>query len=74
MIYALQRNACFVRGTKHTRNLCGRSAALLTLPQVVWLPFVQISQFEVNECHALCFAHIVYAFSFMCHLIYQFVS
>ena len=49
-------------GTHHIQNLRGRSVALLMLTQVVWLPFVQISQFEINECHTLCLAHIVYAF------------
>jgi len=49
-------------GTNDTRNLCGRSAALLMLTQMVWLPFVQISQFKINECHTLCLAHIDYAF------------
>ena len=61
-------------GTNHTRNLCGRSAALLMLTQLVWLPFVQVSQFEINECHALCLTRIAHAIFFMCHRIYQFVS
>jgi len=56
------------------KEIClGGSATLLILTQVVWLPFVQISQFEINECHTLCLTYIVYAFC-MCHPIYQFVS
>jgi hypothetical protein len=47
---------------KSYKKLRGLSFALLMLTQVVWLPFVQIPQFEINECHTLCLAHIVWAF------------